>query len=82
MPESRIIEKIKKENAKLEKIAPYNFCDRWCERCDKTQRCKVYQDDFNTKLKHISEGKDHDDWNVVLEDVKASFGKSLDLLKK
>lgn len=78
----RIIKKIKKENAKLEKISPYNFCDHWCGRCDKTKRCKVYQDDFNTRLKHISNGKDPDDWNVALNDVKASFEKSLEMLKK
>ena len=78
----KTIKKIKKENAKLKKIAPYNFCDRWCERCDKTQKCKVYQDDFNTRLKHISDGKDPDDCNVALEDVKASFEKSLEVLKK
>src|SRR3989338_3053790 len=78
----KTIKKIKKENAKLEKIAPYNFCDRWCERCDKTQRCKAYQDDFNTRLKHISDGKNPDDCNVALEDVKASFEKSLKMLKK
>ena len=76
------LEKIRKENVKFEKVAPYNFCDRWCERCDKTQKCKAYQDDFNTRLKHISDGKNPDDCNVALEDVKASFEKSLKMLKK
>lgn len=77
-----LIEKIKKENARLEKVSPYNFCDRWCERCDKTKICKVYQDDFNTRLKHISNGEDPDDLNVALKDVRASFEKSLEMLKK
>lgn len=27
------LEEICKKNAELEKESPYNFCDRWCERC-------------------------------------------------
>ncbi|MEW6686921.1 MAG: hypothetical protein AB1393_12070 [Candidatus Edwardsbacteria bacterium] len=78
------LQKIRKENAEFEKRAPYNFCDRWCERCppETTNRCKVYQDEFARELKHIASGKDPYDWDVVLEDVKENFEKTRELIQK
>jgi hypothetical protein len=28
------LEKIIEQNRKREKESPYNFCDRWCQRCE------------------------------------------------
>lgn len=78
------LETIRKENARFEKESPYNFCDRWCERCPqkKRDRCKVYQDDLNRNLQHISNGKDPYDMTVALEDVKENFEKTKELIQK
>ena len=28
----------------------FNYCDRWCERCDFTDRCRVFADERNRKI--------------------------------
>ena len=55
------------KNAKLEKESPYNFCDRWCERCpyEKQIHCKLYLDEFERKTTCIAYGKDEDDPQIT-----------------
>ena len=60
---SERLRKIEAGNAKLERETPFNFCDRWCERCipEKQMRCKLYQDELEQKLACIAHGKDEHD---------------------
>jgi len=51
----------------------YNYCDRWCERCDKTQKCFLYFKEQEDRAIMIAEGKDPDDPKNAFEIV----GKSL-----
>lgn len=62
---SEILAKI----AQLEKETPYNYCDRWCERCtsEKQSRCTLYQDEYERKITCIAHGKDPDDPQVMEE---------------
>jgi len=76
--------KIKKENTRLEKITPYNFCDRWCEKCPKRKRsrCKLYHKEFDTKLQHLANGRDPDDIYVMLGDFEKSIEESTSAISK
>ena len=53
--------------AEWEKEAPYNYCDRWCERCvfEKQSRCKIYQDELERKITCIAYGRDEHDAEVT-----------------
>lgn len=53
----------------------YNYCDRWCERCDFTKRCRLF---FNEK-KQIRELKDKDNF---LEIVSKNFEETIKLIYK
>lgn len=69
------LEKIREENTKFEKEAPYNFCDRWCERCshEKQKNCKVYQDEFEQKLTCIAYGREPDDLEITREVMEKQY---------
>lgn len=73
---------IRKENTRAEKISPYNFCDRWCEKCPggKRKTCRVYGEEFDRTIRHIAKGENPEDRDVVLEDVRENLEKSFKLL--
>ena len=66
---SERMQKILKENAEFEKKSPYNFCDRWCERClhEKQACCRLYQDEFEQKRTCIAHGRKPGDPEVIAE---------------
>lgn len=61
------LREIIQKNAEFEKEAPYNFCDRWCERCvhEKQIRCTLYQDELERKITCIAHGRDEDDPEIT-----------------
>lgn len=61
---------------------PFNYCDRWCERCQLTEICRVFKDDQKARKKFIDQGKDPDSWECAFEQVKESLGETMKLLKK
>ena len=69
------LKKIIEENKRFEKKAPYNFCDRWCERCrHETQvRCRLYLDEFERKTTCIAHGKDEDDREITAKVREEQF---------
>jgi hypothetical protein len=65
-----ILEQIKK----FEKESPYNFCDRWCERCPVAVKvgCKVYHAEVGMQMTAMAHGKDEkelnaDDFSAMLD---------------
>jgi hypothetical protein len=72
---SKRLREILQKNAEFEKEAPYNFCDRWCERCshEKQMRCKIYQDEFEQKMTCIAHGKEPGDPEITKEVMKRQF---------
>lgn len=64
---SEKLQRIVQENAQFEKKSPYNFCDRWCERCvhEKQIRCTLYKDELERKITCIAHGRDEDDPEVT-----------------
>jgi hypothetical protein len=63
--------------------APFNWCDRRCERCTLSRDCPVWRAESQRRWVHAAHGGDPDDWDVVLEDVaedmKAALGQLLDI---
>jgi len=69
------LQEIMKKNAEWEEESPYNFCDRWCERCphEKQVRCKLYLDEFERKTTCIAYGKDEDDPQITEAVMKEQY---------
>ncbi len=61
---------------------PFNYCDRWCERCDYKNGCEVYQEEFAARFNHIIKGENPDDPEVFFKDIKEKFKKIKKSLKK
>lgn len=63
------------KNAESEKESPYNFCDRWCERCvhEKQVRCSLYKDDLERRLVCIAHGRDEDDAEITKAVMEAQY---------
>jgi hypothetical protein len=61
---------------------PYNFCNRWCERCQLHEYCAVFQEGEKDKNQTITEGKNPNSIEYTFEHVHRNFQKTLqDLLK-
>ena len=71
------LQKIIENNVEFEKESPYNFCDRWCERCvHETQvRCILYKDELERKTTCIAHGRDEDDPEVTKAVMDAQYGE-------
>lgn len=67
--------RIVQENIKFEKESPYNFCDRWCERCsqEKQNCCRLYQDEFEQKITCIAHGREPNNPEITAEVLKWQF---------
>jgi len=72
---SKRLEEIRKKNAEFEKESPYNFCDRWCERCvhEKQIRCTLYKDELERKITCIAHGRDEDDPEITKAIMDAQY---------
>lgn len=60
----------------------YNYCDRWCERCRATHLCFLYDSERERREEHLREGRNPDDWDVVMEDVRQNFEDALEMLRE
>lgn len=78
------LKRILQKNKEMEKDSPFNFCDRWCERCtfDKQARCKVYHYEFEQKITCIAHGKNPDDSQMREEVMKKQFEDVEELLEE
>ncbi len=80
----------KKEKRKLDanrkfflKWLPFNFCDRFCERCDDFRsECKIYEDHLNFQARCIMEGKDPNDTKVIFEEVGRSLAETMRMVSE
>ena len=66
---SKRLQKIIKDNLKFEQEAPFNFCDRFCQRCpyEKQNKCCLYQDEFEQKMTCVAYGRDPYDPEITKE---------------
>lgn len=67
----------------LEKACdPYNYCDRWCQRCLATNNCPLFKEETRERQRYLSKGKDPDSLGFGFELISQSLTKSLKLLSK
>ncbi len=66
------LKSILEKNAKRERETPYNFCDRWCDRChtETQHRCKLYLDELDRRVTNIAHGRDEDDTEIYNEEME------------
>lgn len=78
------LQEIHQQNAQWEKAAPYNFCDRWCERCahEKQIRCRLYKDEQEQKITCIAYGREPDDSEIIEEVLEKQYGEADKLLQE
>ena len=53
----------------------YNYCDRWCDRCDFTQACSVFAEEQRISARHLRKGEAADSAEVALKDIAGSFAR-------
>jgi hypothetical protein len=58
----------------------YNYCDRWCERCRFTDRCRVYAAEQKQWERHLLRGEDPEDPAIAAQDVADSLSESIRML--
>lgn len=78
------LKEILDKNNEFEKESPYNFCDRWCERCthEKQMCCKLYQDELEQKMICIAHGKEPSDPEITAEVMKRQYKDLEDLIEE
>ncbi|MFH1857206.1 MAG: hypothetical protein ABH836_08320 [Candidatus Omnitrophota bacterium] len=78
------LKEILKKNAEFERKSPYNFCDRWCERCvyEKQVRCKLYQDELEQKITCIAHGREPDDPEITAKVMEKQYEGMKDFADK
>lgn len=69
------------DNRERERL-PFNWCDKWCERCEKSYRCKLFHSEQKRAMIHSAEGRDPTDPEVVLEDVHKDLEKLQTVIEK
>lgn len=67
----------------MSKLIPgiFNFCDRWCERCDYRDRCRLFQTETERNIQHILNDEDPHDPEIVARDIKESLEDALAMLE-
>jgi hypothetical protein len=58
----------------------FNYCDRWCEHCEYTRRCRVCSDVEKAARRHELRGEDPNDMKVALQDVHRNFQRAMRML--
>lgn len=59
---------------------PFNYCDRWCERCRLKTICKVYLEGQEDRERAIREGKDPDSMEFAFEVVRKNLEQTFKLI--
>lgn len=61
---------------------PYNYCDRWCERCQVPENCAVFKGHEEFRQRLIAAGRDPDTWEAAFEEVAGCLKETFKLLEK
>lgn len=62
--------------------APFNWCDRRCERCPIAGECPVYRREQQLRWVHSARGLDPDDPELVLADMHQSIETTLRMVQE
>jgi len=58
----------------------YNYCDRWCERCNKQDKCLLRYEELKENEQLVRKGKNPKDMKIVLDRVGKSLSQTKDLI--
>lgn len=61
---------------------PFNFCDRWCERCNLSGICRVYQKEKESEKRFIKQGINPKSTEAMFLSMRESFEETKKLLEK
>lgn len=61
---------------------PFNFCDRWCERCKLSNICRVYQKEKESQKRFIKQRIDPKSTKAMFLSMNESFAETKKLLEK
>jgi hypothetical protein len=66
----------------MSKLIPgiFNYCDRWCERCEYTDRCRLFQSEAERNIRHILNDEDPNDPEIIMRDVAESIDDAMAML--
>jgi predicted nucleotidyltransferase len=73
---SRLREKFENEENFISGI--YNYCDRWCERCAFTARCRVYAMEQTRR----PQGEDESDEDYFVSTLSETFQETLEMIQE
>jgi hypothetical protein len=63
-------------------IPPYNYCDRWCERCDLDKsRCLLYQTEMDERLHRQIDGRGEPSAEEVVDRIVEDARKALQMVE-
>lgn len=67
----------------MSKLIPgiFNYCDRWCEKCDYRDRCRLFQTETERNIQHILNDEDPNDPEIVARDIKESLEDTMAMLE-
>lgn len=60
----------------------YNFCDRWCEKCEDTKKCYLFAEDEIKKARKLVLDQEAENESAWLEDMEQSFAITHRLLER
>lgn len=60
----------------------FNYCDRWCERCDFADRCRLASTEQRRMARRRRLGQDPDDMDLAMKDVVRDFEKMRRLIER
>ncbi|MFN3694182.1 MAG: hypothetical protein ACK4UV_04160, partial [Ignavibacterium sp.] len=58
----------------------YNYCDRWCERCNYTDRCRLFFSDAERDIQHIINDEDSHDPKIFTKDIEDNLNEAMQML--
>lgn len=58
----------------------YNYCDRWCERCNYTDRCRLFFADAERDIQHIINDEDPHDPKIFTKDIEDNLNEAMQML--
>ena len=60
-------------------VGVHNYCDRWCERCELNNRCRIY---VNEKENPLDSDNFLEELSETFADIKDMLKESIEHLKK
>ncbi len=57
----------------------YNYCDRWCERCEYTDNCRLFS--MEIERKERSDSSDPNDMNEFAKELHKSFADTIKMIE-